>query len=106
MFLKLAGSIETQLREAYARLHEADLENQSSIARKLGVDRSAVNRRLTGQTNMTLESLADLLWALRQDIAVDIFDPASRRDGSNFRKAGHEREHGVPSISQPSVSAM
>jgi transcriptional regulator with XRE-family HTH domain len=79
-YLALAGSIESQLRDAYAKRHEAGIENQASLARKLGVGRSAINRRLTGQQNMTIESIADLVWALGHCIEVDIFDPTERRD--------------------------
>jgi hypothetical protein len=39
MFLYLSGQIEGQLREAYDRLFQAGLATQSSIAKKLGVDR-------------------------------------------------------------------
>ena len=75
MFLKLSGQIEGQLREAYAKKNEAGLLNQSALAERLGVDRSAVNRRLTGKINMTEETIADMVWALDHDIEVRIFDP-------------------------------
>src|SRR5215831_14419973 len=75
VYLSLAGSIEGQLRDAYAKRHAAKLDTQTSIAEKLGVDRSAVNRRLTGKTNMTVETLADMVWALGYCIDVNIFDP-------------------------------
>jgi hypothetical protein len=88
MFLKVAGSIEAQLRDAYARLHDDNLENQSSLAEKLGVNRSVVSRRLTGQTNMTIETLADMLWALRLDIKIDIFDPSTRGAENTSRGEG------------------
>jgi DNA-binding phage protein len=74
--LQLTGSIESQLRDAYARLHHEKGETQSSVAAKLGVDRSAVHRRLSGQTNMTVETMADMVWALGQCIKVEIFDPS------------------------------
>jgi hypothetical protein len=75
VYLNLVGSIESQLRDAYARLYESGEENQSTLAKKLGVDRSVVNRRLTGHHNMTIETLADMVWALRKHIDVDIHDP-------------------------------
>ncbi len=55
-YLALSAQVERQLREAYARKFAAGEATQSSIADKLGIDRSAVHRRLTGRTNMTLES--------------------------------------------------
>lgn len=79
VYLALASQIEGQLRDAYAKRHEEDSETQSSIAEKLGVDRSAVHRRLTGRVNMTIETLADMIWALRHCIKVEIFDPTETR---------------------------
>src|SRR5580658_491798 len=75
IYLHLAGSIESQLREAYAKRHDCGLDTQASIAERLGIDRSAVKRRLTGRTNMTIETLADMAWALGHCVAVTIFDP-------------------------------
>jgi hypothetical protein len=75
MFLKLSGQIEGQLRDAYAKKYEAGAMNQSALADKLGVDRSAINRRLTGRINMTEETIADMVWGLEHDIEVRIFDP-------------------------------
>ncbi len=74
VYLALSAQVERQLREAYARKFQAGQVMQSSIADKLGIDRSAVHRRLTGRTNMTLETLADMVWALDQGIEVRICD--------------------------------
>jgi hypothetical protein len=79
MFLKLSSQIEGQLREAYAKKYAAGTLNQSTLADKLGVDRSAVNRRLTGRVNMTEETIADMVWGLEHDIEVKIFDPAESK---------------------------
>jgi len=75
MFLKLASQIESQLRDAYAMMHEKAGLTQAGLAKKLGVNRSAVNHRLMGRTNMTIETIADMVWALDHDINVKIFDP-------------------------------
>ena len=53
VFLALASSIESQLRDAYAKRHAAGLDNQTTLAEKVGVHRSAINKRLLGKTNMT-----------------------------------------------------
>jgi hypothetical protein len=76
MFLSLSGQIEGQLREAYDRKFQAGLATQSSLAAKLGVNRSAIHHRLMGHTNMTTETIADMVWALDHDIKVEIFDPS------------------------------
>jgi transcriptional regulator with XRE-family HTH domain len=82
MFLKLSSQIEGQLREAYAKKHEAGQINQSALAEKLGVDRSAVHRRLNGRVNMTEETIADMIWGLDLDIDVKIFDPVTTTTNS------------------------
>ncbi|UGY15086.1 helix-turn-helix domain-containing protein [Bradyrhizobium septentrionale] len=84
MFLKLAGMIESQLRDAYARRHEAGRLTQSGIARELGVNRSAIHNRLSGTTNMTIETIADMVWALGHDIDVKIVDPELKADANYF----------------------
>ena len=92
VFLALASQIESKLRDAYAKRHAAGLDTQTSIAEKLGVDRSAVNRRLIGRTNMRTETIADMVWALGQCIDVDIFDPYERP--SNAKRV--ISEHATP----------
>lgn len=72
--MKLAHQIEGQLREAYAKKCAAGEINQTQLAEKLGVNRSAVNRRLSGRTNMTIKTVAEMVWALDHDIDVKIFD--------------------------------
>jgi hypothetical protein len=84
MFLYLSGQIEGQLREAYDRAFKAGLATQSSIAKKLKIHRSAVHHRLMGHTNMTIETIADMVWALNQAIKVEIFDPENTRHHGNY----------------------
>ena len=74
MYLKLSSQIEGQLREAYDRLYCSGKITQKAIAEKLGVDKSAIHRRLTGGCNLTEETIADMVWALGCDIRVSIFD--------------------------------
>jgi transcriptional regulator with XRE-family HTH domain len=45
--------------------------SQQAVAQKLGVDRSVINRRVTGRANLTLQSLAELAWALDRELVVD-----------------------------------
>jgi len=75
IYLNLVGSIESQLRQAFAKRHEEEGLTQAALAERLGVDRSAVNRRLTGRVNMTEETIADMVWGLGHCINVVIYDP-------------------------------
>ena len=90
MFLYLSGQIEGQLREAYDRMFQAGLATQSSIAKKLNVDRSAIHHRLMGHTNMTIETIADMVWALDQAIKVEILDPTTIQ-GNNYLVCGDKQ---------------
>jgi transcriptional regulator with XRE-family HTH domain len=74
VFLRLVGEIEGQLREGYHRRSHAGQLNQSSLAEKLDVGRSVISRRLNGQTNMTIETIADMAWALDLEIEITIRD--------------------------------
>jgi hypothetical protein len=76
LFLLLAGVVERQLRDAYDRKFRAGEATQSSLAAKLGINRSAIHRRLTGHCNMTIETIADMAWALDQDVKIEITDHA------------------------------
>lgn len=73
-YLRLASDIESQLRDAYDRRFTAGDATQSSVADKLGINRSAVHHRLMGHTNMTIETIADMVWALGCNISVNITD--------------------------------
>lgn len=84
IFLKLAGDIEGQLRQAFAKRSEKDGLTQAALADKLGVDRSSINRRLSGASNMTIETIADMVWGLGFCIQVDIFDPAEAETNGHF----------------------
>ena len=104
MFLYLSGQIEGQLREAYDRLFQAGLASQASVAKKLGVDRSAIHRRLMGHTNMTVETIADMVWALDHAIKVEIVDPQTAKQQSNYFIAPSDKQI-VPRSNNPNKVA-
>lgn len=61
---------------------------QQEIAEKLGVNRSVVNKRLLGEANLTLRTIADLAWAMDADIAFSL-KPRTCSPGQNhFEPAG------------------
>lgn len=49
-------------------------KTQQEVADILQVDRSVVNRRLTGTANLTARSIAELAYALEKDIYVELVD--------------------------------
>lgn len=76
--------MESQLRQAFARKHDDGGLTQKALADKLDIDKSVVNRRLTGRSNMTLETLADMTWGLGHCVEVKIYDPLDL-DSNGFR---------------------
>jgi hypothetical protein len=75
-FLSLTSQVEGQLRDAYAIRNDAGLENQVTLAKKIGVGRSAINKLLGGHRNLTLKTIADIVWALGYRVRVLIYDPS------------------------------
>ncbi len=102
VFLALSSQIESQLRDAYAKRHEQG-ETQTSVARRLGVDRSTVNKRLTGQRNMTIETIADMVWALGHCIKINIFDPSENNTNHHIIVPQHSA---VVSFAQDNVDCV
>jgi len=89
MYLSLASSVQSQFREAYGARHENSLDNQVTLANKLGVGRSAVNKRLRGLMNYTLESISDLAWALGYAVIIKIFNPNEYATNEFYVRSEH-----------------
>jgi DNA-directed RNA polymerase subunit N (RpoN/RPB10) len=104
VFLSLSGQIEGQLRAAYDQRFHAGEVTQASLANQLGVNRSCIHRRLVGHTNMTMETIADMVWALGCAIKVEIYDPAAVRTSNHFVEAAHSPAR-IPSESPAPRSA-
>jgi transcriptional regulator with XRE-family HTH domain len=71
-FVRLIGEIRHALNTALAEEHEKRGLTRAEIARLLGQSKSVVNRKLAGTGNMTLETVADLAYALDRPVKVDI----------------------------------
>lgn len=89
-YVKLAGAVESQLREAYGKRHEQGRVTQAGLAKLLGVGRSVIHRRLNGSHNLTLKSVADLVWGMGHAIEVKIYDPEERADTNHVPKPVHD----------------
>lgn len=73
---RAAGRLISRVRRALAQaVSEERAEKgttQQSLAQKLGVHRSVINRILTGEGNLTLRSLAEIAWALDRTVTISI----------------------------------
>jgi hypothetical protein len=78
--------VESQLREAFDDRYHAGEETQTSLAEKLGVNRSVIHRRLTGRANLTLSTLADMVWALGYAIKIVIYKPSDTGENAHLAK--------------------
>ena len=62
------GDVERAFQRAFVAAKKERKLTQQQIAVMLGVDRSAINRRLLGRENMTQRSLAEMAWAMGYDV--------------------------------------
>lgn len=74
LYLALVNKLESQLRELYSKRSDEGY-TLACAADRLGIHRSLMTRRLNGQTNMTLETVAEMVWAGGGAIDVDVYDP-------------------------------
>lgn len=70
-FARLIGDIHQELNRV---LTAQPSVTKAELARRLNVDRAIITRRLNGTSNMTLESLSDLAWAMNKRVKVRLED--------------------------------
>jgi transcriptional regulator with XRE-family HTH domain len=69
---RFIGRVRSELLKS---LSEKKIEtglSQQELARRLGVHRSLINRQLSGESNLTLRSLADIAWAMDMEIVFEL----------------------------------
>jgi transcriptional regulator with XRE-family HTH domain len=71
-FARLIGEIRHSLNQALTEEQKTRGLTRTEIAHILGVNKSIVSRKLNGTSNMTLETLADLAYALNRPVKVDL----------------------------------
>jgi transcriptional regulator with XRE-family HTH domain len=71
---RLIGRIRRELLKALTEEKRAGL-TQQELAVRLESERSNINRQLSGETEITLRSLADLAWALDREITFELRRP-------------------------------
>ncbi len=71
-YVRLIGEIRHALNQALAEENARRGLTRADIARLLGKNKSVITRKLTGTSNMTLETLADLAFALDRPVKVEL----------------------------------
>ncbi len=67
-FTRLLSEVHGELERALAEEQAENGLTRAELARRLGVNRSVLTKRLNGALNMTFETLADRAWALGRDV--------------------------------------
>lgn len=87
--VRLVGEVSREVLSAFEKEKRKSGISQSSLARRLGVDRSVVHRNLLGGKNFTLETLSDLAWAMNRRVRVTL-DEAAGADAGPRNARGPE----------------
>ena len=75
--------VHDEIQRALVTERETRKVTQQSIAEKLGVNRSVVNRQVRGLENLTARTIAELLWAIGWEPHFEARKPGHER-GANF----------------------
>ncbi len=81
---RLIGDIGRQLQKTLVERKAAGKLTQQEIANRIGIDRARVNKCFSGVNNLTLRSLAELVWAMDAEIDVDIRLPEKNAVSVNY----------------------
>jgi transcriptional regulator with XRE-family HTH domain len=71
-YVRLIGQIHHALNDALREEHERRGLTQTGMAEALDMSKSFVSRKMNGTSNMTLETLADLAFALDRAVSVNL----------------------------------
>jgi transcriptional regulator with XRE-family HTH domain len=74
---RFIGRVRDELLRALSERKKGDKLSQQELATKLEVHRSQINRQLSGESNLTLRSLADLAWAMDMEISFELKKPVA-----------------------------
>lgn len=70
--IRAIGKAHARLAQMLAEEKAAVGLTKAAIARRLGIDPSALSRRLNGRSNLTLESLAEIAWAAGREVEIEL----------------------------------
>jgi transcriptional regulator with XRE-family HTH domain len=101
-YVRLIGKIQHVLNEALGEERKLRKLTRAEVARILGKDKAFVTRKLTGEENMTLETLSDLAFAMDRTIDIKLLPknwpsqsnyPPSVSTGADFGEPNSEKRH-------------
>lgn len=77
------GRARRNLQKAFAVEKQKRKFTQAELARAMGVGRSVINRQLTGNSNLTLKSLAEWAYALKRNLIVEFEEQPETNGAKN-----------------------
>ena len=72
---RFIGRVRGELLRALSERKSEIGFSQQGLAQKLDTERALINRQLSGETSLTLRSLADLAWAMDMEICFELKRP-------------------------------
>jgi transcriptional regulator with XRE-family HTH domain len=103
-YVRLLGEIQHALNQALSEEHLKRGLTRAEMARIIGKNKSFITRKLTGVDNMTLETFADLAFAL--DRPIKILLPERGTAGSNQIDTVRTPEPPSTNPGDPKLNAM
>ena len=89
-YVRMIGQIHDALIRALTEEQESRGLTQTGMAEALGASKSFISRKMSGTSNMTLETLADLAFALDRIVKVDLVSRSPNTSSNYFEmKAGN-----------------
>jgi transcriptional regulator with XRE-family HTH domain len=74
---RFIGRVRGELLRALSERKSEKGFSQEALARKLDAKRSLINQQFSGETNLSLRSLADLAWAMDLEISFELKKPVA-----------------------------
>jgi transcriptional regulator with XRE-family HTH domain len=74
---RFIGRVRGELLRALSERKSQIGFSQQGLAQKLDTERALINRQLSGETSLTLRSLADLAWAMDMEISFELKKPVT-----------------------------
>lgn len=99
---RFIASVHSGLQQAYSLSAKKGL-TQQQMATALEVDRSTINKRLQGLSNLTLRSISDMAWAMGHSVRID-FEPNGEVQGNFWRSPVNAESVNPPCLISPSGS--
>ena len=105
-YVRLIGDINHALNQALEEEHEQRGLTQSGMAEFLDTDKSFVCRKMNGTSNMTLETFADLAYALNRAVKVELLSRTAQLGANIFGQADDQQNRAAIARVEPLADSV